>query len=92
MMYIVECEGCHIVVPSLAGYEDCPVIESNVPEPPGDWQWYERVDGEWVEKVAEREAAEEAARLGALTPAELQAEAVEKAKVELAAALGITLP
>jgi hypothetical protein len=92
MMYRIEHEGRIIMVASLTGYEDCPVIESDVPMPPGDPHWYDRVDGQWVERTAERELAEENARLAAMSPVERQAEAVAKAQAQMAAALGIELP
>lgn len=92
MMYRILHEGREKFVPDLNGYDDAEVLDENVPEPPCDQHWCDWVDGAWVERVAEREEAEEAARLAALTPAAAQAEAVAKAKAELAAALGITLP
>jgi hypothetical protein len=75
MMHLIRHEDAEILVTSLEGYEDCEIIEQDVPDPPCDSHWCTRVNGEWIVDEAAKVAAEEQSRLIAMSPVELKAEA-----------------
>lgn len=67
--------GERMLVRSLAGHEDCRVVNDRVPEPPND---HCRLcpKGKWIED----EAAKEEARLARMSRGELIAEVLRRAK------------